>query len=338
MGGFLGFGADKVTTTTNTLGESDTRYTEDQRAAGRGANDAAMAGPWATGPRDDMQGYLNQYGSAYGDYGQLANRYGEAARFGMGGAMQTGAGGPGGIGGYMDWMQPMWDQYSGAMGQEFDHLRAGGTTSAMQNATGQGAYGGSRGQIAEAMQRGELDRTQSNILSGARMSMGRDAAMFTEAERRRLQEMGFGGLAGQGGAYGAQVGVTNQQGQASQYMQQQEERARMDEYSRRAAGQNALSSGYGRDLETISEARQEGNPFGDLLSVASVAASTIPFSGSTGSNWTGAPGGGGYGSASNQGSPLFNPGANIYNYGGRSGFGAQTQPQFGMGGNGVGSF
>jgi len=260
----MGKGSEETTTTR--LSQEDINATQAGRDAGYATADAAYGGSWAQ-PLDPMSEQAGgQYGQMYDAYGNLAQQYGQqfqqASQIGMGMGLE-------GLSGYMN---PMLEQYYAGMDPMYQRAYAQAGQTAGQQATQQGAYGGSRSAILEGQMRGDVQRSQMADYGRVQYGAARDAAGMLMQDRARIGGyqgmyggLGMDALSGQMGATGAQAGYGD-------YRRNVAQQQAMDEYMRRAAGQEAIQSGYGRDTERTTTSEKGGDLFGDILAVGGTAA------------------------------------------------------------------
>jgi hypothetical protein len=89
-------------------------------------------------------------------------------------------------------MNPSMTNVVDATRGEFDHLRGQAAVASNQEATGAGAFGGSRAAIAQGTRLGELDRAQTGQIAGLLSEGYGQAVQFAEHQRglreRQMQE------------------------------------------------------------------------------------------------------------------------------------------------------
>jgi hypothetical protein len=106
-----------------------------------------------------------------------------------------------GLGGLLDpagaaqqFMNPFEQQVIGGVQSDFDRQRQGALMGAAQNATSQGAFGGSRSGVLQAQALGDVNRNEASTLAGLRMGgynnamnlgMGRSQALMGAGELER---------------------------------------------------------------------------------------------------------------------------------------------------------
>lgn len=149
----------------------------------------------SSAPDAASQGYINQMRQQAQNVGQVAT----------GGAPEGG------------WFtgQITNDQLQGAMNPyisnvidatrgEFDHLRAGASMGAGQQATQAGAYGGSRHAVMEGARLGELDRAQASQIAGLHQQGYQNAQQWAGQQQQLEQQKRMGPLWAQQQALQAQ--------------------------------------------------------------------------------------------------------------------------------------
>jgi hypothetical protein len=279
--GFLGdiagaiFGGDK-TTQTNRISEEDANAIRGIRDAGQTTADAAMAGPWATGANPYTQQGMDRLGQLYGA-ADMSRRWGQDyGRNALNFASQTGLQGMG------DYMNPMLSQYFAGMDPMYARAYEQAGTTAAQNATRQGAFGGSRSAIMEGQMRGDVQRNQMADYGRYQAMAGQDAIRAMLGERQFQGQLGQNMLNFSQNALNQQ-GMFNQQRMAGgDYLRRVQMEQNMDPYTRAAAAQNAKMSAYGKDIENSSTTQTQQSPFNQMLNLAATAAQFMPGGGGGG--------------------------------------------------------
>lgn len=254
-------GKGSTETITTQIGESDAAATEMGRVAGQQTATAANATPWAQG-LDPLTGQaIGQYGQQYDQYGQYGDQFNQWAQQGMATGMQTGLEG---LGGYMN---PMMDQYRAGMDPMYARAYEQAGQTAGQNATMQGAFGGSRSAIMEGQMRGDVQRSQMADYGQRQYQSAQEGARMMMEERARMggygqnfSGMGMNALAGQGD-------VTRNQAIMGDYRRNVAGQQAQDEYMRRAAAQQAITGSYGRTIQNTTTTEKPGDLLGDVMSV-----------------------------------------------------------------------
>lgn len=272
--GFLGLGGDKVTTTTDTLGAADTAATLAGRAAGDVAAEAAM-GVEAAGVNPYTQQAMDQYGQQYDQYGNLMNQYGGMAQSALDFANQTG------LQGMDQYMNPMLQQYYASQNPLWAEQMGMAGMQANQNSSLQGAFGGSRGAIANEYGQRMVGMQQMADYGQKGYQSARDAAQMLMGERGRMGQQGMG-LAGLQGQYADRMGGTTRNLMlGGDYLRNIENEQNRQGYVNAANAAQAQLGSYGRDTKRISEQREEGSVLGDLMGIGGMVAGTlIPGAGS----------------------------------------------------------
>lgn len=223
---------------------------------------------------------------------------------------------------------PFEDQVVGAAQQNFDRQRQQALNQAAQEATGAGAFGGSRSGILQAQALGDVNRNESQTLAQLRNQGFQNAQQMAAQEHGLMQNLGFGSAqaAQQGRLRGAGLGLqqAGQQFQMGERQRQiQQQRLQEPLFRQRQALQMA-NSGFGMPTGqttrgTTTTEESGGGLFGNLLGagMTAVGAGLNPF-GLFGSD--GGSGGGSGGSGSRNISPgLMQAGQQFM--GGNLGFG-----------------
>lgn len=175
LGGALGIGDKKVTTST-ALDPGSQKYVDAMRLqAQRGAN-TIMGGPGGAGP------YMPSTGAG-ANWGMPTN--------GMGGSWFTGPQTQSIGDQAAAFFNPYQQQVIGGLRGEFDHLRGMAEMGANQQATLGGAFGGSRHGVMAGTRLGELDRAEASQIGGLLHSGYQNALSQGTAyaeQQRQLQQ------------------------------------------------------------------------------------------------------------------------------------------------------
>ena len=314
LSGLFG-GGDKVTTNERALSDEDAAAIRAGRDAGQASADAAMAGPWAQGVNPYTQQAADQFGQQYGAQQQFGDQWGAYGQQAMQGAMQTG------MGAISPLQQQMMEQYRAGMDPVHAQNQAMLGMSANQNATGQGAYGGSRSAIQQAMAENQALQGRAAQYGQMQYQTGQDAMQFAQQERARMQQLGLSAGQMQQGAMGQQMGLSGNTAKMGDYMRNVAGQQAQDEFARRAAAQGQIQGGYGKDISYTDTKTEEGTGIlGGIIGAATkIGSFALP---GIGGALSGLIGGGGGGGQSTSQSPIMQSDPNIWNYGGRSGFGS----------------
>lgn len=273
--GFLGLGGDKVTTTTSALGAEDANQIRDQRAAAEQAAQAAM-GVEVAGANPYTTGAMENYAGMYGEFGGQAAGYGGQAQGAFDFANQTGMGG---VGEY--YQQPLLDQYFANMNPQWAEQMNMAGMGGQQGATSAGAYGGSRAAIASEYGRRQVGNAQMADYGARTYDIGRDAAGYMMGERERMQRMGMGFAGLQGQYDDRRYGVNRDLMLGGDYMRNIETEQNRSGFVNAANAAEQTRLGYGKDISSTVERREEGSILGDLAGLATTAAGiAMPGAGS----------------------------------------------------------
>lgn len=311
--GFLGLGGDKVSTQTNTIGKQDAAHITAGREAGRTAADAAM-GTQVAGV-DPLTGQaLGQYGDLYNQYGQQAGMYDPMAANALGFAGQTGLSG---LGGYMN---PMLEQYFASQDPLWNQRYGQANMLGQQGATGQGAYGGARGELLKSDYLSNVMRQQMGQYGQVGYQAAGDAANLMMGERGRMGQLGMG-LAGLGNQSRAgQMDVTRNQMLGGDYLRNIQNQQYQQPFRNAQNAAGMITGTQGQNIYSQSENRQEGSVLGDLMGIGGMVAGTL-IGGPAGlaGGALGQLGGGGSAQQTMMNTPVGQsggPNSNIWNYGG----------------------
>jgi hypothetical protein len=321
----MGLGKDQKTTSTMSLDPHTQEYVDYMRG---GAQDAARiaqnSGPWAQGTGEMYRRGVANLNSAAGLGADMRGISLDMLGGAMPGAMQTGFG---------NLAQAYGNDYASQMINSalpaYMQNRALAGQSANQLATQQGAFGGDRSAVYQAEMQGNLDR---NFLGFANQAAAQGTQMGAQAmmqDRQRLAGMTGMGLNSISNQQQFMQNLANQYGSFDAINRAVQQQQAMDPFTRAQAGQGVVNASIGPYGTTQTDVTQ-GNLFKDVAGLGLTVAGA--FMGNPGA----AAGGlGMMGSSSIQNSPIMQPGADIYNYGGGYG-GMQYGGLGGLGGGGLG--
>ena len=109
-----------------------------------------------------------------------------------------------GLEGIDQFFNPFQDQVIGGLQTDFDRQRQQAQTSAQQQATRAGAFGGSRSAVLQAELQGGVNRNEASTLANVRQGGFNQAAQNLFGQRRFSADLGLAGLRGLAGVGQAQ--------------------------------------------------------------------------------------------------------------------------------------
>lgn len=277
---FLGglFGGGKTTTTTE-LDPATQEYVNWMRGVTQsGVNAVGDMGPLFAGPNRQAQMGMGQIGGLQGfQQNPLFQQYLQ----GMG---QMAGGLPAGMENFSGealqrFMDPYQQQVIGGINAAYDRSGQMALNAAKQQATGAGAYGGTRLGVMQAEALNENERLRNQQV-GNTLSQGYGQAVQNFLGNRAymggMAQQGLGGLfgAGQyGNAWNMQRGQANMQ--AGEYARALQERQMQEGLYRQQMMTGMANAGVGPYGTTQTE-QKSGNIFGNLLGAGMFAANLFP--------------------------------------------------------------
>jgi len=138
---------------------------------------------------------------------QLQQFFGAAG----GAAQNLGLAATPGLGGIEQFFDPFQQQVISGVQSDFDRQRQLASTSAAQQATQAGAFGGSRGAVLESLGQADVGRRESQALAQIRSGGFQNAAQQLAQQRQLQAQLGFGGLGALGQGIGLGQGLAGQQ-------------------------------------------------------------------------------------------------------------------------------
>jgi hypothetical protein len=263
--GFLGFGGDKTTTSTQTIGSEDQDYMRRQREAGAAAAEAATQGPWTADPSARWGNYASQSNNAFRQYGDLMGQFGGMGQQAMGNAMGMGLSG---LGSYMN---PMFDQWMQATNPAYQQSLAEAGNQARVGTTlpGASAMQSTRSGVVEGQMLGDVNNARMGQIGNMQAQMASQAANMLMQDRARMGDLGMN-------LYNQSMAAGDRQRQAQGDILTQEEHARrlreqalQDPYRQRSAAAAEYKNAFGAPMETTQTDVQEGGGwFQDFLGAA----------------------------------------------------------------------
>lgn len=201
-----------------------------------------------------------------------------------------------------DFFSPFQDEVVGGVQQDFDRQRQQALTNAAQEATGAGAFGGSRSGILQAQALGDVNRNESQTLASLRNQGFQNAQGLAAREHGLMQNLGFGSAqaAQQGRLAGAGLGLqqAGQQFGMGEHMRQIAQQRRQEPLFRHRQALGFGNMGFGGPTGqstqgTTTTEQSGGGLFGNLLG-AGLTATGLGLPGAIG-GLLGIGGGGGGG-------------------------------------------
>ena len=246
-------------TATQRMGEQDQAYINQVRTAAGATSAAAAGGVWAEGPNQYQQDAAQRWGDVYGAGQDMYNR----GMQGWGNAMQQGLNG---LSAYTD---PLMADYGQYMNPVFDRMRGQRQMGIAQDATRQGAYGGSRSAVAASLGDAQQNELEGNFYLQALMqNQGMGLGAMMQDRQRGLQGALFAG-----GGLNAMAGANQQAGQTGELFRNIDVGMNMDPYTRSLAAQQAQMGGFMGPMEQSNTTEKSGNLFGDILGLGLTGAS-----------------------------------------------------------------
>jgi len=160
---------------------------------------------------------------------------------------------------------PFQEQVIGGLQSDFDRQRGLSARSANQTATAQGAFGGTRAEIAKQVGQSEIGRNEANVLgqvrsAGFNRSMQQALGLFGQQQQAGLAGLGFGL---QGLQQGAGIDLARQQSLfgANTQLQQLEQQRRLGPLFGQQQALNFLNLGLGPTGQSQQTSTPGANPF-----------------------------------------------------------------------------
>ena len=299
-------GKDKKTTTEQTLDPATQKYVEDfLRPLGQQGADAALGGgPFFTGPTGTFTGAVEGLQGLQGQLGDFSKL------LLSGGGIPEIGGSVGSVGGSVgqldpnraqDFFNPFESSVISGLQSDFDRQRQAAITRGAQEATGAGAFGGSRSGLLQAQGLADVNQNEAlqlgnfrnqgfqNAQNIALSEFGTRETLGTQREianaQNALQRAGLqqhGALAGLGlglQGIGQQAGIGQQLLGAGDLERQINDQIAQEPLFRNQAGLEFGNLGLG-PFGTNTSQTQQGSIWNDIAGVAQVGASFFnPFGG-----------------------------------------------------------
>lgn len=276
LGGLFGGGSK---TTTTTLDPATQQYVDWSRGiTQQGVGAIGGMGPLFAGPNAQARAGMGQIGGL-GSFAQnpwmqqyMQGNQGLLGQLGV----ATEAFGPGAI---ETWMDPYRSDVIGGINQAFDRSGQVALNAAQQQATGAGAYGGSRLGVMQGIALAENERNRNQQVGGALSQGYNQAVQNWMANRQMAGNMGLAGLGGMfsGAQYGNQWDLSRGQAnmQAGEYARQLQERMMQEPLYRQQMMTQMANAGVG-PYGTTSTEKSSGSLLGGLLGLGMLGNVLIP--------------------------------------------------------------